>query len=467
MIPFAWFLPQSASAQVQSNPGINQSPVERSLILFSPDAMRIRLIIPGDTLWYKTGKDTSAFRCVKIGKISSDTVFFPDGFLKTSAITALRTRWHDKVVEYDMSKWSVIAPPPEAFNSPTIFSAFERWIQDNVNTEGSYSLSDWRTSRLYLDTRTPNSVSRRSASGILYFQDTATLKYYMIRAHDYLRFTTKKDGKEHWGVISMIDQDTIFLKNQRYLAGELKEISRSRLAAPSFPVNQSRIIVSPAGNEWSFFTRNQYIRDTKLALEKDLSKIHSDTSHMNFLKINVTRLPLLVLALAYERKISRKISFETEISYQIQVINDTVSRDLIPYLYPLYRYTGFTIIPGLKIYTNYSKYIEPILVYRYLAMSWSNSIFPQWSDDPVQSQYRNDIGVGVRFGTMKNFNGLIFDGYLGFGVSYIMIRQISYGVVDSGKTQISWFSHDHSPRVQDIGFPYPLFNLGIKLGFGW
>jgi hypothetical protein len=460
-------LRQSATAQFPSNPGFNQAHVERSLILYSPDALRNRLIKPGDTICYKTGLNDTIFRCNKIEKISSDTVFFTNGFLKTSAIRALKATWHDNVVDYDLQKWAIIAPPPEAFNSLATFNAFKRWLEENVKTDGTYSLSDWWASDLYMNNKNRNSFSRRSAPGILYFQDTTNLSYCMIRVRDYLHFTTKNDDAEHSGLISWINRDTIFLKNQRYLAGELKEITRSKLGIPSFPVYRSRIILPPPGDDWSPFTRNQYIHDTKHKLDKDHSKINSDTIHFHFLKVNITRLPLLVLALAYERKISRNVSFETEMSCQFQVINDTTAEDLIPYMYPLYRYTGFTVIPGFKFYSNYSSYIEPILVYRYLTMRWSNSIFPQWSDDPVQSQYRNDIALGVRFGKMKNFNGLIFDGYIGFGLQYIFIHQLSYGVVDKGKTKISWFRNDHSPRVQDIAFPYPLFNLGIKLGFGW
>ncbi len=460
-------LRQSAAAQFPSTPGFNQSPVERSLILYSPDVLRYRLIRTGDTIWYKTSSNTSTFRCDKIEKISSDTVFFPNGFFKTSAITALKAKWHDEVVDYDLQKWAIIAPPPEAFNSFSTFNAFKRWLDENVKPEGTYSLSDWRASDLYLNSKNRSSFSRRSTPGIIYFQDTTTLSYCMIRVRDFLRFTTKNDDNEHTGIISWIHQDTIFLKNQRYLAGDLKEITRSKLGTPSFPVYRSRIILPPPGDDWSPFTRNQYIHETKNKLDEDHSKINSDTIHFNFLKVNITRLPLLVLALSYERKINRDISFETEMSCQFQVINDTTSQDLIPYVYPLYRYTGFTVIPGFKFYSNYSSYIEPVFVYRYLTMSWSNSIFPQWSDDPVQSQYRNDFALGVRFGKMKNFNGLIFDGYIGFGLQYIFIHQLSYGVVDKGKSKISWFRKDHSPQVHDFGFPYPLFNLGIKLGFGW
>ncbi len=467
LIVLACILRQSGAAQFPSSPGFNQDHVERSLILYSPDALRNRLIRIGDTIWFKTGSNTSTFRYDKIERISSDTVFFPDGNLKTSAITALKAKWHDNVVDYDLQKWFIIIPPLEAFNSLATFNAFKRWLEGNISPEGTYSLNDWRASDLYLNSKNRSSFSRRSTPGILLFQDTTTLSYCMIRVRDFLRFTTKNDDKEHWGVISWIDQDTIFFKNQRYLAGELKEITRSKLGTPSFPVYRSRIIEFPHGDYGSRFNRNHNIQDMKHKLEQDYSKINADTVHLNFLKVNITRLPLLVLAFAYERKISNHLSFETEMSCQFKVINDTISQDLIPYLYPLYKYNGFTVIPGFKFYTNYSRYIEPVLVYRYLTMSWSNSIFPQWSDDPVQSQYRNDIALGVRFGKMKNFNGLIFDGYVGFGLQYIFIHQLSYGVVDKGKTEISWFRKDHSPRIQDIAFPYPLFNLGIKLGFGW
>jgi len=466
LIVLTFFIVKPVTAQFPSPHSFNQGPVVHSLILYNPDVIRDRQIKVGDSMCYKTGT-IGNYICDKVRKISFDTIFFPKGYLRISDIKELKAMWHKNLEEYDLKKWVIVAPPREVFASAETFNAFKRWIEDNVNPDGSYNVNDWRSSDLYQNSINHVSRYRRSGPGVLNFQDTTTLSYYMIQARQFVRFTTNKDEQEHSGFITWIAYDTIFVKNQKFLAGDLKEITHSKLGSPSFKVYRSKIIVPPTDDYQSPIAKKIYTNEVHKMLEYDRSKINSDTIHKNFLKINFTRLPLLVLAVSYETKITRNVSFEVEVSGQLQMMNDTTSRDVIPYLYPLYRYSGITLIPGIKFYTNYSKYIEPIVVYRYLTMHWANSIFPQWNDDPVQSQFRNDIGVGVRFGKMRNFKGVVLDQYIGFGLQYISIHQLSYGVVNTDAKQISWFNSDHSPRIKDISFPYPLINLGLKVGFGW
>jgi len=290
---------------------------------------------PGDTLWYKTGKDTSAFRCVKIGKISSDPYFFRMDFSKRRPSRHSEQDGMYKVVEYDMSKWSVMHLPRRHL-IPLQSLVHSNGDSGYVNTEGAIA---WATGGLpgyTLIPGRPNSVSRRSASGILYFQDTATLKYiWSGRLIIYVYH--KKDGKEHWGVISMIDQDTFFQKTSDTLQGNWRKFPGPD-CGPSFPVNQSRIIYLPPEMEWSFFTRNQYIRDTKLAAWKGSVQKYIPTPVIWIFWRSMYKITLAGPCIGLWTKISRKISFETEISYQIQVINDRSRPD--PYLYPLYRYTG-------------------------------------------------------------------------------------------------------------------------------
>jgi len=128
----------------------------------------------------------------------------------------------------------------------------------------------------------------------------------------------------------------------------------------------------------------------------------------------------------------------------------------------LYRYTGFTNSRVEDLY-KLLKVLEPILVYRYLAMSWSNSIFPQWSDDPVQSSTGTILEWVFVSGTDEKLQCLIFDCIWIRRFRYIMIRQSPMGWLTAVNPD-QLFSHDMSAGQVYRIFQILVWSLGISLG---
>jgi len=189
----------------------------------------------------------------------------------------------------------VIAPPPEAFNSPTSLVHSNGWIQDNVNTEGSYSLSDWRTFQVYL-IQGRRFCFPKVSFGHFIFQDTATLNI-IYQAHDYYVLPQRKmEGTLGCHFNDWPGYD--FSKKPAIPCRELKEIPGPDFG-PLFSVNQRGYCISR--RKWMVvLTRNQYIRIRNLRWKGSFKNTFRPKSYI-FPEDQCHKITLAGLALAYER----------------------------------------------------------------------------------------------------------------------------------------------------------------------
>jgi hypothetical protein len=88
----------------------------------------------------------------------------------------------------------------------------------------------------------------------------------------------------------------------------------------------------------------------------------------------------------------------------------------------------------------------------------------------LQDQFRNDLGGGVRFGllTRMGANGVL-DAYIGGGVKVSWINQNAYGYYqyNDSRNYFRYYNADHSPVNFFTTSLKPVFNAGIKMGFGF
>jgi hypothetical protein len=256
-----------------------------------------------------------------------------------------------------------------------------------------------------------------------------------------------------------------------YVKGLIKEVKRARNEENN-PFHES---TNP------LFGKNNQLRDTAYA-DSDTgnllsnAKIHSYRArpmrqYNNFLKWNITKLAHLEISLAYERKIAKQLTWETELS----AIFGVQSADAYYTInQPLYNYNGFSVTTYPKYYViSPTTYVSAVFMYRYL---WATGIRTDWPDNgegssgngKLQDQYRNDFGLSLRIGLMRRYGNFIVDYYVGGGIKYIMLHQLVYGSYlyhDSG--QMHWYNEDHSPIIEDRVLLGPVINAGIKIGFAF
>jgi hypothetical protein len=83
----------------------------------------------------------------------------------------------------------------------------------------------------------------------------------------------------------------------------------------------------------------------------------------------------------------------------------------------------------------------------------------------LQDQYRNDLGLSLRIGTMRCYGKTVVDWYIGGGIKYSMVHQIVYGrYLYHDSNAMYWFHPDHSADVDDHFLFQPVINFGIKIG---
>jgi hypothetical protein len=229
------------------------------------------------------------------------------------------------------------------------------------------------------------------------------------------------------------------------------------------------------------FPRGPYVQKRIILLERKeptvLLKIsenrlpsRSCRSFNNMLKLNITKIINVEIAVDYERRISNRWSLELETGYQFAVA-DPMSDDFFMGMYPLYKYSGVNIVAGPKFYPGKIGYFQLIVIYHYLDMDLSRTKFATPGRSyGLQYQYRNDIGGGLRFGVItRAFHSMVIDSYIGLGLKACLINQFIYGTYpeDDSMNYFHWYNSDHSADHNHVTLLMPVINAGIKLGIGW
>jgi len=330
-------------------------------------------------------------------------------------------------------------------------------------------------------------------------RNNKTHKVFAIKENLRISLITS-EGKGIHGTVRRISSDTLFFNESSILIRKIDTIylAAGMVSAPN-PFNKSgKMVLYAAGsptyqiicppdsvyrNPWTYkiyYTNilrriKEEWRETRNPLEdNEIAALPSgsattDTTpcrqYSSFLKWNISKLAHLEIALAYEQRIGRLFTWETELS-AIFGVRTADAYYTIPV--PLYNYNGFSVTTYPKYYIiNSTTYVSAVAMYRYL---WATDIRTDWPEKQengqLQDQYRNDLGISLRIGIMKRYGVFVVDYYLGGGIKYILLHQLVYGYYlyhDSG--QMRWYNEDHSPNIYDKVLLGPVINLGIKIGF--
>lgn len=232
------------------------------------------------------------------------------------------------------------------------------------------------------------------------------------------------------------------------------------------------IVNYPPENVYSDrFEMKRYLDGIHRQMKRDKADRKNARSFMNQTKVNITKFANLEIAYSYERKIVDPVTIEIEIGYQFAT-NDSLSDDFFNGAYPLYKYKGLNVVAGPKYYLGKIPYVQFVAIYRYLVMDKCRSQYasPMEGDYALQSQFRNDLGGGVRFGLLTRMgkNGVL-DAYIGGGVKVSWINQFVYGYYPyhDSLNGFIFINSDHSPANYQTTTLKPVFNAGVKIGFGF
>jgi hypothetical protein len=282
------------------------------------------------------------------------------------------------------------------------------------------------------------------------------------------------------GQVKRVHGDTIFLPDTLLRVSDIDSLSLhgGHSDFNMFPDHGTRIVFVAGSPDYQIICppdsvynkigsfHNYYSRLAHKATNKR-NEATSPFLYRNFLKMNISKLFHLEIAFSYERMISRKFTWETELS----AIFGITSADAYYMInYPIYNYSGFSVTTNPKFYIiNSRTYLAPVFMYRYL---WAIGMRTDWpgkgGNGELQDQYRNDFGLSIRIGAMKRYGKFVVDFYVGGGVKYIMLHQLVYGSYlyhDSGT--MHWYNEDHSPNVTDQRLIGPVINAGIKIGLAF
>ena len=215
---------------------------------------------------------------------------------------------------------------------------------------------------------------------------------------------------------------------------------------------------------------SSYMREVTLQFKKQRLPSRSYRSFNNMLKLNITKIANVEIAVDYERMISNRWSVELETGYQFAVA-DPMSDDFFLDIYPLYKYRGVNIVAGPKFYPGKIGYLQLIVIYHYLDMDLSRTKFATPGRSyGLQYQYRNDIGGGLRFGIVTRLSrSMVIDSYFGLGLKACLINQFIYGTYseDDSMNYFYWYNTDHSADHNHVTLWMPVISAGIKLGIGF
>jgi hypothetical protein len=285
-------------------------------------------------------------------------------------------------------------------------------------------------------------------------------------------------GKDISGQVRLVKADTIFFNDTLI---RISDIDHLFFQSPFYLTNQSTGgRVRPdyvAGSHWQIICPPETVYRTQRIYQEYFKNLIRQASYErresrypllygNFLKLNVAKLAHIEFAIAYERKIAKKITWEAEVSAILGVAADAY------YMinYPLFNYTGFSVTTYPKFYIfNSRTYIGLVFMYRDLWVKGVRTDWPgQGENGKLQDQYRNDYGYSIRFGFMKRYGRFVVDYYIGAGLKSIQLHRRVYGSYQQHDTnEITWYHEDHSPDVYDEVLLGPVGNIGIKIGLAF
>ncbi len=287
-------------------------------------------------------------------------------------------------------------------------------------------------------------------------------------------------GKDISGQVRLVKADTIFFHDTLV---RVSDIDHLFIQTPLYLSNQmtdGRLRPDYiAGSHWQIICPPDTVYRNPRAYQFYFKNLLRQAAHErhesrypllygNFLKLNVAKLAHIEFAIAYERKIAKKITWEVEVSAILGIAADAYYQ----INYPLFNYNGFSVTTYPKFYIfNSRTYIGLVFMYRNL---WVNSVRTDWPDQggtgngKLQDQSRNDYGYSIRFGFMKRYGKFVVDYYIGAGLKSIQLHQKVYGIYRQHDTsEIGWYHEDHSPDVYDEIFLGPVLNLGVKIGLAF
>jgi len=216
-------------------------------------------------------------------------------------------------------------------------------------------------------------------------------------------------------------------------------------------------------------------------------RVH-DTTRRNILKTN----PLIygtyttgVINISYERKLFKKISVESRISYvyrtYLRVAEHCLEEEfVIPNFrtdYEVIPVKGFSVSIGPKLYgKEYSAMSGFYFNFQFEYKYYSTNKFNYWSiqSRKVVRQNRNIYGVKFIWGKQYIIrSNLAFDFFFGFGTRFYRITEKVYyskdyyEIVEECSVNEDKYTEDFSTRSNFTKKSLPTIHLGIKIGFAF
>jgi hypothetical protein len=202
-------------------------------------------------------------------------------------------------------------------------------------------------------------------------------------------------------------------------------------------------------------------------VKKDKFEWLAPPFRQNIVKFNISKMANIELAIGYEYRFTKIFAFDLETGFQYAAMTGEAN-DAFMDLYPLYKYTGLTLVTGCKTYLNSRGYLEFLSHYKYLVMNQTKTLFPNGDRYAFQDQTRNDYGFSIRIGELTRIGDIvILEGYFGLGVMVVNVQQEIYGTYDEDSSILHWRNADHSPVASETQLLMPIVNAGIKIGFGF
>jgi hypothetical protein len=311
---------------------------------------------------------------------------------------------------------------------------------------------------------------------IIIFEDTVKYRYYIIREHDFIRYRLLDSTEILKGKVMKIHCDTLLLKHESVAAGDIDKIIIAHSRSPHFSVAHSRVYLLPDSAYYSSVSKKEWkSRIMKPIIHRQILR-GTDSVHNNFIKMNLARLLSFEIAFSYERKFSNRWSAELELGYGFPVGDkNTPSGDLLAakFYYP----ESFSVLAGPKYYGIIPEmpgsYLEFFLQFkdeRFLNSYFSINVPNENSGSEIYPHgdvYSKVYGFSFRFGTLRKYGSVVVDYYTGIGLKIKVNTYYLDGYFDGKRDWFYYYNADQSAITCEQNVLVPVFNLGLKLGFGF
>jgi len=312
----------------------------------------------------------------------------------------------------------------------------------------------------------------RRGSHVILIRNISTSRFQRINENSNISILTTS-GKIISGQVSLIKADTVFFHDTLVRISDIDRLYfKPKFASPDRMLLDESRPVYVAGSHWQIICppdtvyRNPwsyqvYFHNLVAKEKKERLKPMDPLVYKNYLKWNVAKILHLELGISYEGMISKKLSWETELSAILGIPSWYFST--IPY--PVLNYNGISVTTYPKFYFIPRTYVSIVLMYRYL---WVKGMRSTWPDDITGSQFqdqnRNDYGLSLRIGFMRRYGKIVVDYYVGGGIKYITVHELVYGYYEEDSNRLHWNHANHSPDTANKTLFGAVFNLGIKIG---